>query len=189
MFYYRTEQTHDYAELPVQLQQQQTSTDQTNSNDGYSTINEWMSPDYALPIDNTAISQQAHHYTSPMDPKATTGHYYADLTRSKPSESPSISEQSQQVYSTVIRQDGKKVTVHFTVSDPSEQHQNENPLLANDKNDLANENITSGASSSNVAAPTGRDVQVRAIHSTVVRQDGEKITIRVQTPMEEQDSW
>ena len=189
------EDVNNYTELPTQLQQQQTSTDQIN-NDGYSTVNEWLPSDYVMPTDNIATSPQAHTYTSLMNPEATnpeatnhgyadlirskepisestgnseqrpheynsvirqdenkaapheanhytdltnpqpvTSHIYTDLTRSKAptNESTRNSHQCLQEYCTVVRQDGKKVTVKFTVSDPPEQYQNENPVLADNK--------------------------------------------------------
>ena len=174
VLYHRVEDTNDYMEPPVQLQQQPNSTDQIN-NDDYSVVKEWLSPDYDMPTNNKATSGQAHayaslmnpdtsdrgyeqpirkstsnseqrpheydpvirqyenqaaphkahHYTSLTNPQPPTSHVYTDLTRSEEAmdETTGNDHQCLQEYCTVVRQEGKKVTMKFTISDPPEQHE------------------------------------------------------------------
>ena len=122
-------------------------------------------------------------------------HGYAELTRpekSSTTKSASNHKQCSKVHSTVVRRDSKKVTVKFSTSDsdPLDVHQIENPAVVDGKRDLAVKNTTSRLSSRNVrSAPTDQTVQESATYCTVVRQGGEKVTIRIQAPTGDQESW
>ena len=108
---------NNFAELLVQLQQHQLqqhqiTTDQMNE-DSYSTVNDCLSPDYALPTINPPTSPQVHSYASLANAEGET-HGYTDLMRSKESTTKltSASEQCPQVHSTVITRDDNKATAH-----------------------------------------------------------------------------
>ena len=137
------------------------------------------------------MPQQIGDYTALINRPEDTSHGYQKLTRpEKSSKSASDHEQFSKVYSTVVRQDGQKVTVRYTISDPPDEHQIENPALADGNKDFAMKNIISRSSSRDVTtAPVDKAVQESATYCTVVRQGGEKVTIRIQAPTEEQDPW
>ena len=213
----------EFAELPGQINQEQTESTRTSHQAPHYTslINPGtISHDYTeltitrMPTNESSTSNQQHpqvysnvtsqdnqntmphqvqHYTALVTQPEATSHSYAQLIRPEESSRKlaSDNEQCSKVYSTVVRQDGKKVTVKFTVSDPPELHQIENPASAEGYSDLAEENITSTSSSRNMTSPTDRDAQESATYtySTVVRQGGEKVTIRMQALTKEQHPW
>ena len=101
------------AQLPMRLQQQpQISTEQLDE-EGYSTVNECLSPDYATPITNPQTSPWIQIYTSLTNTKDES-HNYTNLTRvDKPvSMLTSNNEQHPQVHGTVITQNDNRVTSH-----------------------------------------------------------------------------
>ena len=100
-------------ELPLELQQQPNSTDKI-INDGYSVINEQLSPaaDYDIPSDYMATSCQDHTYTSLRNPEVVD-HGYAKLITEQPiNESQGNSEQGSHEYDSVIRQDENQAVPH-----------------------------------------------------------------------------
>ena len=103
---------NNFPELPVQLQQHQITTDQMNE-DSYSTVNDCLSPDYAMPTINTQTSPQVHIYAS-LDNAEVERHGYSDFTRSKESTTKltNTSEQCPQVHSIVITRDNNRGTAY-----------------------------------------------------------------------------
>ena len=91
-----------------------------------------------------------------------------------------------QVYNTIVKQEGKKVTVKFTAPNLPHDHHNENNAANHDRErnltslDEVSESSTlpeANTTFNSEAAPlTG------AMYSTVVRQDGKKVTISIQAP-------
>ena len=104
-------------ELPLELQQQPNSKDKMN-NDGYSMVNEQLSPaaDYDMPSDCMATSCQDHTYTSLRKNQEVVDHGYAELIRSEQSinESQGNSGQGSHEYDSVIRQDENRAVPHKT---------------------------------------------------------------------------
>ena len=104
----------DFAELPMQLQQQQISTNQLDE-EGYSTVNKCLSPDYDTPTTNPQTSPQVHTgiYTSLANTEDES-HKYTDLIRCEEpiSTLTSNSEQHPQVHGTVTTQNDNRVTSH-----------------------------------------------------------------------------
>ena len=101
-------------ELPLELQQQPNSTYKT-INDGYSMINEQLSPaaDYDIPDNYMPTSCQDHTYTSLRNPEVVD-HGYAKPIRSEQSinVSQGTSEQGSHEYDSVIRQDENQAVPH-----------------------------------------------------------------------------
>ena len=140
----------------------------------YSTINESATPDVLPTNDSITQMQASHQYDVIERPEA-------------PSNQCTTEQQGHlQEYSTIIRQESKKVTVKFTVSSPPQHHQNEaNTGHPDRESNLTSLDETSKASNppeANATINGETDPQVGAIYSTVVRQDGKKVTIRIQAP-------
>ena len=178
---------HDYTELITGMMPSNESTTSNQQHPLYSNV---------IPQDNqNTMPHQVQQYTALIHQTEATTHSYAELIRPETSsrKSTSDNEQHSKVYSSVMRQDdGKKVTVKFAISDPSgEIHQIENQALVDSNSDLVEESIASHSANRNMTAATDRDSQKSAtcMYSTVVRQGGEKVTIRILAPTEEQDPW
>ena len=179
--------SHNYTELMI-ARKHTSNSSPSGSNQHHPLVNSNV-----ISQDNqNTMPHQVQRYTALIRQTEATTHSYAELIRPEMSsrKSTSNSEQRSKVYSTVVRQDNKKVTVKFAISDPPEEiHQIENQASAEGNSDLAKENITSHSSKWHRTAPTDRAARERTMYSTVVRQGGKKVTIRTQAPMEEQDPW
>ena len=91
-----------------------------------------------------------------------------------------------QVHNTIVRQEGKKVTIKFAAPNLSRHHHSVNNTPNHDRErNLTSLDETSKASTLPEASTTSNseaDAQVDTTYSTVVRQDGKKVTIRIQAP-------
>ena len=176
--------SHDYTQL---IATRMPSNEATTSNQQHPQVRSNASSQ----DDPKTMPHQVQHYTALIGRPEATSHDYAKLILPEKSSAKSTSdnEQHSKGYSNAVRKDRKKVTVRFAVSDSPKAHQVEHPALAEGDSDHAKKNITSHPSSRNVTPPSDRAVQESAMYSTVVRQGGEKVTIRIQAPTEEQDPW
>lgn len=157
-----------YSKLPEQSKHDNRAKPTTEPT--YSTVTDALLPASASPLYSSITSPQASvHYTTiqtlPVQEPAG-----GDTTQPDDSQPP--------VYSTIIRQqDGKKVTT--TILDPSHQHQNNkitsNVVAAHDQ-PSADTPETSETTSADSNPPEDE------YYSTVVRRDGEKVTVRVPAP-------
>ena len=162
-------------ELPQQTSQHPLHTSAPASPD-YETINEYAEPDNTIPANDITIQSQASHQDAVVNEKQ---------------ESPSdhcITEQEGQVqvYNTIVRREGKKVTVKFAAPNLPHHHHNVSNAANYDRErnltSLDEISETSTISEANTTFNSEADTQTGAMYSTVVRQDGKKVTIRIQAP-------
>ena len=156
---YRREESYNHIELPHQMRQHLLHSSALTSHE-YSTINEYTMPEYALPTSTNATTTQ----TKPS-------HEYFILERPEELSNQSVTTQEAQlhVYSTPIWKERKKVATDLTSYDMAQHHWNGTDSVVHD-------------GESNPTPFDAPSMTSEATYSTVVRQNGEKITIRIQAP-------
>ena len=162
--YCRTEETYDYIELSQRMTQYPPDLSAVASPD-YCTINEYATPEYATP-------EYAIPNTSNGTAKQTNvSHDYFVLERPEElSNQSAVTQEAQMhVYSTPIRKEGKKAPSDHTSSDTPQHQWDEMASVSHD-------------GESNPTPCDELPMTSGATYSTVVRQDGEKIAIKIQEP-------
>ena len=178
------EEANDYSELPQQMSQDPLHPTALASPD-YSTINEYATPGHTVPTNDTSTQLQAsHEYFVIERPEELSA--YATSEYALPTCNNGITTQTKPNHEYFVLERPEELSNQHTASDPPQYHQNE---TATDNHNTErspvshNETlVTTDAQEANETINSERDPQVGATYSTVVRQDGKKVTIRIQAP-------